>query len=110
MDLLVGLWAERHLPNMPTEQLAAMEAVLDQENPDLFKWLTGQEEPPETMKANPAFTVRLDFIVMTASLCRYLCMPSSSTTLDGFGHTLTKAPKAYKTLLESTSSQSLVVA
>lgn len=57
MDLLVGLWAERHLPRMDVGQLAAMEAVLDQENPDLFKWLTGQEEPPESMLANPAFVV-----------------------------------------------------
>lgn len=58
MDLLVGLWADRHLPSMDAGQLTAMEAVLDQENPDLFKWLTGQEEPPESMKANSAFTVR----------------------------------------------------
>ncbi len=58
MDLLVGLWADRHLPSMDAGQLASMEAVLDQENPDLFKWLTGQEEPPEAMKANPAFMVR----------------------------------------------------
>lgn len=57
MDLLVGLWAERNLPTMDKGQLAAMETVLDQENPDLFKWLTGQEEAPEAMKANPAFTV-----------------------------------------------------
>ncbi len=57
MDLLVGLWAERNLPSMDDSQLAAMETVLDQENPDLFKWLTGQEEAPQTMQANPAFVV-----------------------------------------------------
>ena len=57
MDLLVGLWAERNLPTMDKGQLADMETVLDQENPDLFKWLTGQEEAPEAMKANPAFMV-----------------------------------------------------
>ncbi|CAL8466465.1 g6001 [Coccomyxa elongata] len=63
MDLLVGLWAERNLPNMDAEQLTAMETVLDQENPDLFKWLTGQEEPPEAMKTNPAFTdIRKDVV------------------------------------------------
>ena len=57
MDLLVGLWAERNLPSMDDSQLAAMETVLDQENPDLFKWLTGQEEAPQAMQANPAFVV-----------------------------------------------------
>ena len=34
-----------------------MQVVLDQENPDLFKWVTGQEEPPPAMAANPAFAV-----------------------------------------------------
>lgn len=57
MDLLVGLWAEKNLHGMNTEQLSAMEALLDQENPDLFKWLTGQLDPPASMQANPAFRV-----------------------------------------------------
>ncbi|KAL0319028.1 UNVERIFIED_CONTAM: Succinate dehydrogenase assembly factor 2, mitochondrial [Sesamum angustifolium] len=26
-----------------------------QENPDLWKWLTGQEQPPEEVNANPVF-------------------------------------------------------
>ncbi|XP_042042984.1 succinate dehydrogenase assembly factor 2, mitochondrial-like, partial [Salvia splendens] len=26
-----------------------------QENPDLWKWLTSQEEPPEAVKVNPIF-------------------------------------------------------
>lgn len=29
-----------------------------QENPDLFKWLTGQLEPPERLMKNPVFVVR----------------------------------------------------
>ena len=37
------------------------QAVLDQENPDLFKWLTGQQEAPSDMLANPAFIVSLQF-------------------------------------------------
>ncbi len=30
---------------------------LAQENPDLFKWLTGQLEPPERLMNNPVFVV-----------------------------------------------------
>ena len=37
---------------MPSSQV-----VLNQENPDLFKWITGQEEAPADMAANPAFAV-----------------------------------------------------
>lgn len=29
--------------------------VLDLENPDLWKWLTGQEQPPEAVNCNPVF-------------------------------------------------------
>ncbi|XP_073036748.1 succinate dehydrogenase assembly factor 2, mitochondrial-like [Primulina eburnea] len=28
---------------------------LDMENPDLWKWLTDQEKPPETVNLNPVF-------------------------------------------------------
>ncbi|CAK0785068.1 hypothetical protein CVIRNUC_008274 [Coccomyxa viridis] len=55
MDLLVGMWAEKNVPRMDAAKLQAMEQVLDQENPDLFKWLTGQAPASEAMQANPAF-------------------------------------------------------
>ncbi|KAM7475812.1 hypothetical protein LguiB_023055 [Lonicera macranthoides] len=29
--------------------------VLNLENPDLWKWLTGQEQPPESINTNPVF-------------------------------------------------------
>ena len=57
MDLLVGMWAEKNVPHMDAAKLQAMEQVLDQENPDLFKWLTGQAPASEAMQANPAFKV-----------------------------------------------------
>ena len=59
MDLLVGQFAERRLPQMSEPELAAFSSVLDQENPDLFKWLTGQEAPSEAMGKNTTFKVRL---------------------------------------------------
>ena len=65
MDLLVGMWAENNVPKMDAAQLKAMEEVLDQENPDLFKWLTGQESASEAMQANAAFKV-----LRCTSLCR----------------------------------------
>lgn len=69
LDLLVGLWAERAIPRMasPPEQggppsperarraLLDAQDLLDAENPDLFKWLTGQEAVPESMARNSAF-------------------------------------------------------
>ena len=41
-SLAQGMWAEKELPRMSGPEIAEFEAVLDQENPDMFKWLTGQ--------------------------------------------------------------------
>jgi succinate dehydrogenase flavin-adding protein (antitoxin of CptAB toxin-antitoxin module) len=73
MDLLVGIWAQKNVSKMDAAQLKAMEEVLDQENPDLFKWLTGQESASEAMQANAAFKVEL-----CTTLCRMHVAPFAS--------------------------------
>lgn len=57
MDLLVGIWAEKQIPQMSEDTLRQFEVVLDQENPDLYKWLTGQEQPPQDVVENAAYQV-----------------------------------------------------
>lgn len=53
LDIIVGGWAEAHLQRLSDEELGAFALVLDAENPDLFKWLTGQAEPPAGLAGNP---------------------------------------------------------
>lgn len=55
MDLLVGIWAEKQIPQLSENMLQQFEIVLDQENPDLYKWLTGQEQPPQDVVENAAY-------------------------------------------------------
>eukprot|EP00887_Chlorella_sp_A99_P002170 scaffold21.g2170.t1 len=55
LDLLVGMWADRHVAALSSEELADFEGVLRLENPDLFKWLTGQLEPPAELRSNRAY-------------------------------------------------------
>ncbi|EEH59390.1 uncharacterized protein MICPUCDRAFT_70267 [Micromonas pusilla CCMP1545] len=55
LDILVGKWAQRHLINRSEEFMASFSEVLDEENPELFKWLTGQEYPPSRLANNLAF-------------------------------------------------------
>ncbi len=57
MDLLVGIWAEKQIPQLSENMLQQFEIVLDQENPDLYKWLTGQEQPPQDVAENAAYQV-----------------------------------------------------
>lgn len=55
LDLLVGMWAEREIERLTPAMLNDFEILLDQENPELYKWLTGQITPPESMLSNLAF-------------------------------------------------------
>jgi len=55
LDLIVGQFAERELPRMDDRELAEYGRLLGQENPDFFKWLTGQKDPPSNVAELGAF-------------------------------------------------------
>lgn len=46
MDLLLGSFADRHLPDLDAGDLAQYEDLLQNNDPDLYNWITGQEDPP----------------------------------------------------------------
>ncbi|PPR86862.1 hypothetical protein GOBAR_AA33827 [Gossypium barbadense] len=54
LDLVLGKWVEEHIHSMDENGIKALVKVLDLENPDLWKWLTGQEQPPEAVTVNPS--------------------------------------------------------
>merc|ERR1719517_259731 len=47
MDIMLGNWAADKLAKLGEAELAQFEEVLDMENPDLYKWLTGQTPVPD---------------------------------------------------------------
>lgn len=49
MDLLLGRFAERHLPTFSERQLDLFEDLLEAGDPDLFAWLAGRETPPTAL-------------------------------------------------------------
>ncbi|KAK4741553.1 hypothetical protein SAY87_025141 [Trapa incisa] len=55
LDLVLGKWVEEHIYSMDVKGIKSLMEVLDLENPDLWKWLSGQEQPPEAVKMNPVF-------------------------------------------------------
>mmetsp|Transcript_25962 Transcript_25962/g.35836 ORF Transcript_25962/g.35836 Transcript_25962/m.35836 type:complete len:186 (-) Transcript_25962:102-659(-) len=55
LDLVVGRWVEDNIASMSDQNLTDLIMVLDEENPDLFKWLTGQGQAPQDMLDNPVF-------------------------------------------------------
>ncbi|KAG7951297.1 hypothetical protein I3843_12G000500 [Carya illinoinensis] len=63
LDLVLGKWVAEHIHSMDEKGIKALVQVLDLENPDLWKWLTGQERPPESVKINPVFTAVHDKVL-----------------------------------------------
>ncbi|EYU21765.1 hypothetical protein ABFS82_09G081600 [Erythranthe guttata] len=55
LDLVLGKWVEDHIQSMDESGIKSLVHVLDLENPDLWNWLTGQEQPPEAVNVNPVF-------------------------------------------------------
>ena len=53
-----GNWAESHVRSLSPDELRMYSEILDCENPDLFKYLTGQETEPEKLGGNPVYQVR----------------------------------------------------
>ncbi|XP_071733396.1 succinate dehydrogenase assembly factor 2, mitochondrial-like [Rutidosis leptorrhynchoides] len=56
LDLVLGSWVENHIESLDVKGIKALVEVLNLENPELWKWLTGQEQPPEAINTNPVFT------------------------------------------------------
>ena len=46
MDLILGGWADAHLAALPPDDLDALEALMEENDQDLYTWVTGQVPPP----------------------------------------------------------------
>lgn len=50
MDILLGSFANRHVPEFSEDQLGDFDRLLEENDPNLYNWITGKEEPPEELK------------------------------------------------------------
>ena len=48
MDLILGPDADAALPALGDRELALYDALLAENDPDLYRWASGQQAPPET--------------------------------------------------------------
>ncbi len=51
MDLILSTYADRHLATMDDAGLALFEALLHENDQDLYQWVTGQATAPDRFKA-----------------------------------------------------------
>mmetsp|Transcript_16819 Transcript_16819/g.39448 ORF Transcript_16819/g.39448 Transcript_16819/m.39448 type:complete len:172 (-) Transcript_16819:89-604(-) len=62
LDVLMGTFVAKHIAEFGEEKLDLLEEVLDLENPDLFKWFTGQVAVPEEVESNEVMKMLLDYV------------------------------------------------
>ncbi|WP_293452502.1 succinate dehydrogenase assembly factor 2 [Planktotalea sp.] len=47
MDIILSAYADAELPRMSEDKIALYDALLDENDQDLYSWVTGQTIPPE---------------------------------------------------------------
>jgi antitoxin CptB len=57
-DLLLGAFARRHMATLTEDQLDAYEALLEIEDPRLYKWISGMEAAPSTYQSDVLDLIR----------------------------------------------------
>ena len=62
LDVLMGTFAEKKLPEYGDDKMDLLEEILELENPDLFKWFTGQAPVPEEIGDNPVLVDMMQFV------------------------------------------------
>jgi antitoxin CptB len=62
-DLLLGAFARRHMATLSEAQLDSYEALLEIEDPRLYKWISGMEIAPESYQSDILDLIK-DFKIM----------------------------------------------
>ena len=47
MDLILGGFADKHLTSLSAADLDALEALMEENDQDLYQWVSGQAAPPD---------------------------------------------------------------
>ncbi len=62
-DIILGFFCDQHLNDMDDAALRQFEAILNEDDADLFQWLTAKVAAPEHLQQNPVFQQLLRFDV-----------------------------------------------
>lgn len=49
MDIVLGSFATQHVPHFMPEELKEYDALLRENDPDLYNWITGKEKAPDNI-------------------------------------------------------------
>ena len=54
MDLILGSFARKYVPEFSEDELAVYDDLLQENDPNLYNWITGKEEAPANLQS-PVF-------------------------------------------------------
>jgi len=70
LDLILSTWAKDNVPKLTDKQLSEFEVLLDEEVPDLFRWISGQEPIPSLYRQSTVMQTVIDY-VRTGNVLKY---------------------------------------
>lgn len=53
LDVLLGSWTRQHIWHLCENEIKALETILEEETPRLYRYLTKQEKIPDHLRENP---------------------------------------------------------
>lgn len=51
MDMLMGSFAEKYVPNFTEDELKTYEELLQENDPNLYNWIIGKEDAPDKIQS-----------------------------------------------------------
>eukprot|EP01098_Paradermamoeba_levis_P015917 TRINITY_DN8350_c0_g1_i1.p1 TRINITY_DN8350_c0_g1~~TRINITY_DN8350_c0_g1_i1.p1 ORF type:complete len:143 (+),score=34.85 TRINITY_DN8350_c0_g1_i1:54-431(+) len=51
-DLIIGSFAQKYVPKFSEQQMQSFSVLLEQQDPELFLWITGKEEVPSELSSD----------------------------------------------------------
>lgn len=77
LDLILGGYAKERAGKMDAKEFAALEQVLEEENPVLLRAVTGQAPPPPSLQDNP---VMQEILQRSLGRLKDKCVPETRAT------------------------------
>jgi antitoxin CptB len=52
MDMILGQFADAHVPGMSADELGQFDDLLKENDPDIYNWITQRETPPANVHSD----------------------------------------------------------
>lgn len=61
MDIIMGSFAKKYVPDFDRDELAAYEELLQENDPNLYNWIIGKEAAPDHVPADMLHRIQAQY-------------------------------------------------